>query len=101
MLISVIIMIKTKLREEHYLGGAGMAQWLKRRTRDRKVAGSSPGRGGGRRFFCCVNFLCWFLFRYPFQPRVTAVARKNPGRSAKTAGGRLQRLNTHAPYVSE
>ena len=25
-----------------------MAQWLERRTRDRKVAGSSPGRSGGR-----------------------------------------------------
>ena len=40
-------------------------------------------------FFSRVNFLCWLLFRYPFHPRVTAVAR---------AGGRLQ-LNTHTPYV--
>ena len=24
------------------------------------------------------NFLCWLLFRYPFHPRVTAVARKRP-----------------------
>ena len=28
----------------------------------------------------------------------TAVARKDPGHSAKSAGGRLQ-LNTHTPYV--
>ena len=31
-------------------------------------------------------------------PRVTAVARKDPGHSAKSAGGRLQ-LNTHTSYV--
>ena len=48
---------------------------------------SSPGST-----FCAV------LFRYPFHPRVTAVARKDPGHSAKSAGGRLQ-LNTHTPYV--
>ena len=30
----------------------------------------------GRMFFCRVNFRCWLLFRYPFHPRVTAVARK-------------------------
>ena len=30
--------------------GAGIAQWLERRTRDRKVSGSSPGRSGGRIF---------------------------------------------------
>ena len=58
--------------------GAGIAQWLERRTRDRKVAGSNPCRSDGRIFFSRVNFLCWLLFRYPFQPRVTAVARKRP-----------------------
>ena len=31
-------------------------------------------------------------------PRVTAVAVKDPGHSAKSAGGRLQ-LNTHTPYI--
>ena len=55
---------------------AGVAQWLERRTLDRKVPGSSPGRSGGRIFFSRVNFLCWPLLRYPFNPRVTAVARK-------------------------
>ena len=58
--------------------GAGIAQWLERRTRDRKVAGSNPCWSGGRIFFSRVNFLCWLLFRYPFHPRVTAVARKRP-----------------------
>ena len=55
---------------------AGIAQWLQRRTRDWKVAGSNPCWSGGRIFFSMVDFLCWLLFRYPFHPRVTAVARK-------------------------
>ena len=33
-----------------------------------------------------------------FGIRVTAVARKRPGHSARSAGGRLQ-LNKHTPYV--
>ena len=56
--------------------GSGIAQWLERRTRDWKVAGSNHCRSGGRVFLSRVNFLCWLLFRYPFRPRVTAVARK-------------------------
>ena len=39
-------------------GGAGIAQRVERRTRDRKVAGSSPGMSGRRMFFSRVNFLC-------------------------------------------
>ena len=38
--------------------GAGIAQWLERRPRDRKVAGSSSGRSGGRICACvraCVR----------------------------------------------
>ena len=31
--------------------GAGIAQWLECRTRDRKVAGSDPCRSSGRIFF--------------------------------------------------
>ena len=38
--------------------GAGIAQWLERRIRDRKVAGSNPCWSGGRIFFSRVNFLC-------------------------------------------
>ena len=56
--------------------GAGIAQWLERRTRDQEVAGSNPSWSGGRIFFSMVNFLCWLLFRYPFYPRVTTVALK-------------------------
>ena len=40
--------------------GAGIAQWLERRTRDRKVLGSNPDRGG-RIFFFMVHFLWWLL----------------------------------------
>ena len=57
-------------------GGAGIAQWLEHRTRDWKVAGSNPFWNGGRIFFSRVDFLCWLLFRYPFHPRFTTVARK-------------------------
>ena len=56
--------------------GTGIAQWLERRTRDWKVAGSNPCLNGVRIFSSRVNFLCWLLFRYPFHPRVTTVARK-------------------------
>ena len=45
---------------------------------------SSPGSA-----FCADSY---------FGIHVTAVARKRPGHSAKSAGGRLQ-LNTHTPYV--
>ena len=38
--------------------GAGIAQWLERRTRDRKVAGSNPCWNSGRIFFSRVDFLC-------------------------------------------
>ena len=38
--------------------GAVVACWLERRTRDRKVASSNPGRSGGRVFFSRVNFVC-------------------------------------------
>ena len=57
--------------------GEGVAgQWLERRARDWEVAGSNPCRSGRRVFFHKVNFLCWLLFRHPFLPRLTAVARK-------------------------
>ena len=56
--------------------GAGVAQWLEHRTRDRKVPGSSPGRIGEKIFFSRVNFLSSLVFRYPFHTRITAVARK-------------------------
>ena len=60
---------------KHIHWGEGIAQWLERRTYDRKVAGSSPGRSGGRTFpgstFCADSY-----FGIHSNPRVTAVARK-------------------------
>ena len=38
--------------------GAGIAQWLERRTRDCKVAGSNPCWNGGIIFFSRVDFVC-------------------------------------------
>ena len=40
-----------------YPRGAGIAQWLQHRTRDRKVAGSSPRRSGGRIFLSRVSLI--------------------------------------------
>ena len=68
-------LINSKYDTFYYMG-AGIAQWLEHRTRDWKVAGSNPCWNGGRIFFSRVDFLCWLLFRYPFHPRVTTVARK-------------------------
>ena len=68
-----VIRTETKRRDT---SGAGISQWLERRTCDWKVAGSNPCWGGGSIFFSRVDFLCWLLFRYPFHPCVTAAARK-------------------------
>ena len=78
--------------------GVGITQWLERRTRNRKFAGSNPCWSGGRIFFSKVNFLCWVLFRYPFHFRVTAVAHKRPRSFCQKYRWQLQ-LNTHTPYV--
>ena len=58
-------------------GGIIIKLLAERRTRDRKVANSNPGRSGGRIFFS--SQLCVLtLIPCPFHPRVTAVARKRP-----------------------
>ena len=56
--------------------GAGIACWLERRTRDRKVASSNPGRSGGRFLLLQSQFCVLTLIRCPIHPRVTTVARK-------------------------
>ena len=66
------------------------------RTRDRKIASSNPGRSGGRIFFSRVNFVCWLLFGVRSTPVLPHWHVKDPGHSAKSAGGRLH-LNTHTP----
>ena len=47
----------------------------KERKKEKKRK-KNPCWSGGIIFFSRVDFLCWLLFRYPFYPRVTAVARK-------------------------
>ena len=39
------------ITNQQAIPGAGIACWLERRTRDRKVVSSTPGRSGGRIFF--------------------------------------------------
>ena len=59
--------------------GTEIAQWLERRTRDWKVAGSSPRRNGGRIFFSPES--AYFGIRStPVLPQQYV---KDPGHSAK------------------
>ena len=76
--------------------GAEIACWLERRTRDRKVASSNPGKDGGRIFSSRVNFVCCLLLLVRSTPVLPQWHAKDPGHFAKSAGGRLQ-LNTHTP----
>ena len=71
---------------------------VERRTRDRKVASSNPGRSGGRIFFSRVNFVCCLLFGVRSTPVLPQWHVKDTGRSAKSAGGRLH-LNTRTPLT--
>ena len=68
-------------------------------TRDRKVAGSNPGRSGGRIFFSAeFTFVCPLLFDVRLTPVLLQWHVKDPGHSAKSAGGRFH-LNTHSPVT--
>ena len=85
--------------------GAGIAQWLEEHgTRDRKVAGSSPGRSGGKIFLFFFSLLQGQLsvltlisVSVPL-PCYRSRHIKDSGHSAKNARGMLQ-LDTHAPHV--
>ena len=76
--------------------GAGLACWWERRSRDRKVASSNPGRSGGRIFFPRVNFERWLLSDVRSTPVLPQWHVKDPGHSPKSADGGLH-LNTHTP----
>ena len=75
---------------------AGIAQWLERRTRDRKVAGSKSLLE--RREFSSPGSTFCADIGIRSTPVLPQKHVKDPGHSAKSAGGRLQ-LNTHTPYV--
>ena len=73
---------------------------VERRTRDRKVASSNPGRGGGRIFCSRVNFVCCLIFGVHSCPMLPQWQIKDPGHSAKSGGGTLH-LNTHTPFTQQ
>ena len=77
---------------------AGIACWLECQTCRRKVASSSPSRSSGRIFLFRVNFVCWLLFSVHSTPMLLQWHVKEPGHSAKSAGGKLH-LNTHTPLT--
>ena len=96
--MSIISPVIFRIYLHSTLPGAGMACWLERRTSDRKVASSNPGRSGGRIFFSRVNFVFWLLFGVRSTPVLRQWHVKYPGHSAKSAGGRLH-LNMHTPLT--
>ena len=71
---------------------------VKRRTRDRKVASSNPGRSGGNVFFYRVDFVCRVLFGVLSSPVLPQWHVKDHGHSAKSAGSGLN-LNTYTPLT--
>ena len=73
--------------------GAGIAWWLERRTRNRKVASSNPSRN-----FLHQSTLCADSLSVRFTPMLPQWHVKDPGHSAKSAGGGLH-LNTHTPLT--
>ena len=83
---------------QHSSSTAQIACWLECRTHNGKVASSNPGRSGRRIFFSKVNFVCWLLFGVHYTPVLPQWHIKDPGHSAKSAGGRLH-LNTHTPLT--
>ena len=77
-----------------------IARWLEHQTHDRKVVSSNPGRSGGRIFFSRVHFVCWLLLGVRSTTVLPQWHIKDPGHSAKSAGGRLH-LNTHTPLTHQ
>ena len=55
-------------------------------------------RSAGRIVFSRVNFVCWLFFGVRTTPVLPQWHVKDPGHSAKSAGGRLH-LNTHTPLT--
>ena len=81
----------------------GIACWLERRTRDRKVASSNPGRSGGENFLLQSQLYVLTLIRCPFHPRVTAVAHKRPRSFCQKCGWQVtpKHARTLDPSKSE
>ena len=67
-------------------------------TCDWKVVSSNPSRSSGRIFFFRVNLGCWLLFSFCSTPVLPQWHVKDPGHSARSAGGRLH-LNKHTLFI--
>ena len=61
--------------------GIEVSQVIERRARDRKVAGSIPGKGGRRGFLYKVNFLRLLLFSVRSTPVLPQCHEQDPGKS--------------------
>ena len=73
----------------------GIACWLERRTRDRKVSSSNPGRSGLRIFFSRVNFVCCLLFGVRSTPMLPQWHVEDPGHSAKVQVAGYTKTHVH------
>ena len=64
-----ITALRSRIR---FPGAEHIAFWLERRTRDRKVANSNPGRSGGRIFFssqlCVLTLIRCSFHSHPQLP---------------------------------
>ena len=87
------LVLSAQSTTEDYIRAIGESAGLViERLRDQIAAGAAEN-------FLLQSQLCVLtLIRCPCHPRVTAVAGKKPGHSAKSAGGRLH-LNTHTPLT--
>ena len=84
----------------HEVAGGGDSSVFERRTRDRKVAGSNPGMSGGGIFFSRVSFCADSYFDIRSTPMLPYYQVKDPGHSAKSAGGRFQVKHMRPTYVA-
>ena len=95
---SIVHVLNTHLVLIYQQQGVGIAQWLEHWTCDWKVVVSNPCWSSGIIF----SLQGWLSVLTHFGIRSTPMLPqqhiKNPGHSAKSAGGRLQ-LNTHTPYI--
>ena len=96
----VLIFVQAMAKLDAFLFPRKGSPVVERRARDRKVAGSIPGKRGGRILFSRVNFLCWLLSDFGDRP-IPVLPQwhvKDLGHSAKSAGSRLH-LKTHTPLI--
>ena len=82
----------------HNLCGSRDSLFIERRTRDRKVVSSNPGRNGGKSFLLQISLSVLTLILCPFHPVLPQWHVKDPGHSGKSSGGSLH-LTPHIPLT--